>query len=90
MPETASPPLLLTVREVGRMLGQSRTSVYRLIDGRRLPTVKIGASVRIPREAVERLVAELLDERPVQDESPGGEPRLPNNPAGLGRNASRA
>jgi excisionase family DNA binding protein len=76
---------LLTHAEVGRLIGQSRSSVYALTRCGRLPVVYLGRSARIPRAAVEALVAELLAEGRPQNESPGGQPGLSNKSAGLGR-----
>ncbi len=46
--------LLLTPAQVAELLQLSTRSVHYLIQTRRLPSVKIGKSRRIPREAVER------------------------------------
>jgi excisionase family DNA binding protein len=92
MPQTATPsPLLLTVVEVGHLIGQSRASVYKLIRAGRLPTVKIGGSTRVPRAGVEQLVAELIAEGASTDGSPAVHQttRLPANSAGLGRDAEQ-
>ena len=44
---------LLTVREAAEYLWTSRSQVYRLVCGRQIGSIKIGKSVRIPREAME-------------------------------------
>jgi len=51
--------LLLTVREAAEELGLGRTKVYQLVMTRRLPSVRIDGSRRIPRTALERFVANL-------------------------------
>jgi excisionase family DNA binding protein len=48
---------LLTVREVGLMLGCGRTLVYDLIGSRQLPVVKIGRLTRVPVAAVDDFVS---------------------------------
>jgi excisionase family DNA binding protein len=53
--QTAGPPapdesFLLDSREVERLLGIGRTKVYELIAREQIPVVRIGRSVRIPRD----------------------------------------
>lgn len=55
-------PLLLTFSQVGELVGQSRTTVYKLVREGRLPVVRLGRSSRIPRAAVEQFVLELIAE----------------------------
>ena len=43
--------------EVARFLGVSSTTVWRLLDGGKLPSTKIGGARRIPRRAVVELAA---------------------------------
>ena len=50
-------PLLVTVREAGRLLAIGRTTVYELIGSGQLPTIHIGRSVRIRVVDLEALVA---------------------------------
>lgn len=50
--------LLLTVSEVGTILHLSRSAVYHLAERRRLPQVKIGATLRFLREDVLRFIQE--------------------------------
>ena len=50
--ENAGVPRLLTVKEAGRILAVSRSTVYELIAAGRLETVHIGRSVRVPVDAV--------------------------------------
>ena len=56
------PALLLTVTQAGELLGLSRSSIYGLVRIGRLPVLHLGRSARIPREAVEKFVAELVAE----------------------------
>ena len=48
--------LLLNVAEAGELLSMSERSVREAIWRGNLPHVKIGRHVRVPREAIERLV----------------------------------
>jgi len=52
-------PVLLTVKEAGRILSISRSSVYELIGAGRLEVVHIGRSVRVPADAIGTYVTEL-------------------------------
>lgn len=45
-------PLLLRPTEVAEMLGISRTKAYELIEGGVLPVIRIGRSVRVPRQGL--------------------------------------
>jgi excisionase family DNA binding protein len=57
------PPLLLTVDQTGELTGLSRSSIYGLVRAGRLPVVHpVARATRIPREAVEAFVAELIAE----------------------------
>lgn len=60
---TATKPvkLLLRVEEAAEMLGIGRCRVFTLINSGELASVKIGASRRIPEQAVREYVARLLD-----------------------------
>ena len=51
--------LLLTVEEVARLLGLSRTRTYDLVGTGAIGSVKIGRSRRVARAEVERFVAAL-------------------------------
>jgi len=57
MPET-----FLTVKEVARRLAVGRTTVYELIARQELMAIKIGRARRIPESALERWIAQQLDE----------------------------
>lgn len=57
---TARPdgPLLLRVSEASALLGLSRSTVYQLIARGELRVIRIGRSVRVPRQALDE-IAEL-------------------------------
>lgn len=61
---TGSPRLLLTVNEAAALLGIKRTKLYELLAVGALPSVRIGASRRVPVAAVEAYVEGLLGVRP--------------------------
>ncbi len=46
--------LLLKPSEVAEALGVGRTTAYELIRTGRLPTIRVGRSVRVPRAELER------------------------------------
>jgi excisionase family DNA binding protein len=80
------PALLLTVEETGRLIGQSRSGVYRLVRAGRLQLVHPSPNTaRIPRSSVEALVEALIASP--QDEGLAGQTSPSSKPAGLGRNA---
>lgn len=56
------PPRLLKVEDAARLLNVGRSAVYDLIRSGRLRSVKIGKSRRIPREAVDEVIAALAVE----------------------------
>jgi excisionase family DNA binding protein len=51
-----SVPLLISVREAAQLLGIGRDSAYALVRERRLPTIRIGRRLLVPRGALERWV----------------------------------
>jgi excisionase family DNA binding protein len=51
-------PLLLRATEVGKLLGVGRSKVFAMVAAGQLPAIRIGRSVRVPREALERWVRE--------------------------------
>ena len=51
-------PLLLRINDTAALLSVGRTKVYQLIRAGTLPTVRLAGDMRVPRVAVERLVAE--------------------------------
>ena len=52
--------LLFTVPEAAEMLGISRSHLYQLIQSDKLPVVRLGASVRIPRVWLERYIEDSV------------------------------
>lgn len=54
-------PLLLTIKEVQEATQLGRTKVYELMRDGRLPVVRIGRTIRVRREALERWL-EALEE----------------------------
>jgi excisionase family DNA binding protein len=46
-------PLLLNVSQVSKLLGLSRTTVYKLIDTEGLPVVRFGRAVRVRPTALQ-------------------------------------
>jgi excisionase family DNA binding protein len=61
IPQQAQDPLedrLLRAADVQSQLGMSRAKVYRLMQDNVLPTVRIGGSVRVPRKALFKWIAE--------------------------------
>ena len=50
-------PLLLRVSEAAALLGVSRSTLYQLIARGELRVIRIGRSVRVPREALETITA---------------------------------
>jgi excisionase family DNA binding protein len=56
MGKQTSERLLLTVSEAAETLGVSRSHLYNLIQQGHLPTIRLGASVRIPRRWLEEFV----------------------------------
>lgn len=54
--------LLLTVPEASAALRVSRWSLYRLIREGRILTIKIGSRRLVPRDAVDRLLHDLVED----------------------------
>jgi excisionase family DNA binding protein len=53
-------PLLLRINDTAALLSVGRTKVYQLIRAGTLPTIRLAGDMRVPRVAVERLVAEAM------------------------------
>jgi excisionase family DNA binding protein len=47
-------PLLLTVADIKRILRIGRGKAYAMIKAREIPSIKLGGSIRIPRDALLR------------------------------------
>lgn len=54
--------LLLRVADAAEMLSIARSKAYAMVQAGDLPSVRIGASVRVPAGAVEEYVARLVRE----------------------------
>ena len=52
-------PALITIDDAARLLSLGKTSVYELIRSKRLESVKIGKSLRIPSAAVSKFIESL-------------------------------
>ena len=52
---------LLSLSEVCMRASISRSTLYRLIQNRRINVVKIGRAVRIPETEIEAFINELMD-----------------------------
>jgi excisionase family DNA binding protein len=50
--------LLLRIDEVAQLIGVSRTTAYALVNKRELPSVRIAGLLRIPAEALRKLIEE--------------------------------
>jgi len=61
--ENTARAALVTVKEAGRILSISRSSVYELIAARRLEVVHIGRSVRVPLDSLTTYVDTLREHR---------------------------
>ena len=50
------PPLLVTIPQAAQLLAVGRSTVYQLIWDHELEPIRIGRSVRVTREAVQRFI----------------------------------
>lgn len=57
-----SEQMLLTVEDVQNVTQLGRTKVYEMIRTGELPVIRIGRSVRVRRETLERWLAELEEQ----------------------------
>ncbi len=62
MKEKAKVPVLLTVKEVSKLLRIHRPKVYELIKKGDIEGFKLGADWRIKRDSIEKLVGEITEE----------------------------
>jgi excisionase family DNA binding protein len=62
-----TPKPFLSVEETAILLGETRSTVYRAVKAGTfpLPVLRIGSRIRIPRSAVERLIAGVAPEESV-------------------------
>ena len=76
-------PLLLRIDDAAALLSVGRTKIYQLIREGFLPTVSLAGDKRVPRVAVERLVANAM--RPAKESEPfiASEPMVPPDLSGL-------
>ncbi|MGP0107474.1 MAG: helix-turn-helix domain-containing protein [Acidimicrobiales bacterium] len=72
-PTSKSPKPLLSVEETALLLGETRSTLYRAVKAGTLPlpVFRIGSRIRIPRLAVENLIAGK-DPRPALPSTPPG------------------
>jgi excisionase family DNA binding protein len=56
----AEEPLVLTVPEAAGLLSVGRNHIYSLIADGRLPAIRLGRAIRVPRRAVEQLIADAV------------------------------
>lgn len=74
--QQSNPKPLLSVEETAILLGETRSTLYRAVKAGTLPlpVLRIGSRIRIPRVAVERLVAGIVpkssDQTPEQSPVP--------------------
>ncbi len=53
----ATDPKLLSVRETATLLRLGRDATYRLVRARRIPAIRLGKNIRIPRRELLDLIA---------------------------------
>jgi len=68
-PDLPAERLLLRVEEVAKLLAVGRTTVYTLVSAQKLPVVRIGRSLRIPRDGLLRWILEQIDGEGDADDS---------------------
>ena len=66
-------PLLLDAADAGKLLSLSRSKVCQMAARREVPSIRVGRTLRIPRDSL----IGWVEERTAQSESPEGR-RLPN------------
>ena len=55
-------PLAVSICETAKMLNLGRTTVYKLLNKKRLPLIKVGSRSLVPVAAIHDFVAELARE----------------------------
>ena len=65
-PSVAGVEVLLTVREVAKVLGVCTAVVYRLVSSGELGDVRVSNSIRIPRRSIEAYLASAHSSRSAQ------------------------
>jgi excisionase family DNA binding protein len=58
MKQISNERLLLRIDEVAQLIGVSRTTAYALVNKGEIPSVRIGGLLRIPNEALRKLIDE--------------------------------
>jgi len=61
-----NPRLTLTVNEAAKMLGISRGLAYQMVKMGKIPSVRFGKRVLVPRSVLEKLLAESNPLNPTQ------------------------
>jgi excisionase family DNA binding protein len=54
-------PLLLRITDVATTLGLGRTKVFALVKAGELPVVRVGRSIRVPREALREWIWQRIE-----------------------------
>lgn len=73
--------LLLSIAETSRLLGLSRATIYRLIDGRELATISIGSRRLVRARDLEAFIESRMDDAQQKQRSPAGQPSFARTPA---------
>jgi excisionase family DNA binding protein len=58
MKQISNERLLLRIDEVAQLIGVSRTTAYALVNKGEIPSVRIGGLLRIPNDALRKLIEE--------------------------------
>ena len=58
-PELDEPPVFYSVSKAARYLGMSPATLYRAIDAGEFPAIKVRGRLRVLREVVDEILAEL-------------------------------
>jgi excisionase family DNA binding protein len=61
--ETTEQPLLLSVNETAHLIGQGTSKTWELVASGRIFSVREGKRRLVPRESIEKYVAELIAEQ---------------------------
>lgn len=67
LPTVEESPLLLRAEEAARLLGYGRSTVFAMLQSGELPAVRYGRTVRVPRRAIERWIAEQVADSEPRD-----------------------
>jgi len=62
-PQQFAMPLLLTINQVAALLNIGRTKTYEIIRSNKMKSIKVGSRRLVPRDAVERYVAEVSNDQ---------------------------